>query len=239
MEVRDLIKAGKTTALIGSGGLEQNGPYEPTGKHNYTLRTTLEATARLLGNALVAPIVPLEPGNPDREGLTPGSVFITQTTYRAVLTDMTTSLKSMGFTDIVMVADSGGNPPGMIEVAKTLNAKWSGAPARVFYVPEYYDEDRWSFSYLKQLGIRQQPDVQSATRYDIHDDYHYESLVAVTNPKLVRPDQRIKAKRFSINGVEIGSVAKLVENGKKLAEYRAAITVKAIKQAMANFKTAP
>lgn len=236
MEVRDLIKAGKTTALIGSGGLEQNGPYEPTGKHNFTLQTTLEATARALGNALVAPIVTLEPGNPDREGLTPGSVFITQDTFRAILTDMTTSLKSMGFTDIVMVADSGGNPPGMIDVTKALNAKWNGRPARVFYIPEYYEEDKWSFNYLKQLGILQKPDVQSATRYDIHDDYHYESLVAVTNPTLIRPEQRIKAKKFSINGVEIGSVAKMVENGRKLAAYRATITVNAIKKAMATFK---
>ena len=235
MEVRDLIKAGKTTVLIGSGGCEQNGPYEPTGKHNYTLRTTLEATARALGNALVAPIVTLEPGNPDRENLTPGSVFITQDTYRAVLRDMTTSLKSMGFKNIVMVADSGGNPPGMTDVTKELNAKWKGAPARVFYIPEYYDEDRWSFNYLKQIGILQQPDVQSATRYDIHDDYHYESLVAVVNPKLVRPEQRMKAKRFSINGVEIGSIDKLVANGKKLAEYRAGITVRAIKKAMDSF----
>ena len=34
MEVRDLIKAGKTTILIATGGVEQNGPYLATGKHN-------------------------------------------------------------------------------------------------------------------------------------------------------------------------------------------------------------
>lgn len=61
------------------------------------------------------------------------------------------------------------------------------------------------------------------------------SLVAVTNPKLIHPEQRMKAKKFSINGVEIGSVAKMVENGKKLADYRATITVNAIKRAMATF----
>ena len=33
MEVRDLIKAGKTTALILTGGIEENGPYLTTGKH--------------------------------------------------------------------------------------------------------------------------------------------------------------------------------------------------------------
>ena len=44
-------------------------------------------------------------------------------------------------------------------------------------------------------------------------------------------EQRIKAKKFSIYGVEIGSIAKLVENGKKLADYRATITLNALKKA--------
>jgi creatinine amidohydrolase len=237
METRDAIRAGKTTAIIGSGGNEQNGPYEPNGKHNYVLRATCEAIARKLGNALCAPIVTLEPGNPEREGLTPGSVFITQATFNAVLSDMATSLKSMGFKDIVMIADSGGNVNGMRDTAAALSAKWKDTPARAHYISEYYDEDKWSFNYLKTLGIMQKPDVQSATRWDIHDDYHYEALVALVDPKLVRPEQRIKAKRFSINGVEIGSVATLVENGKKLAEYRARITVDAIHKAIASSRT--
>jgi creatinine amidohydrolase len=234
METRDAIRAGKTIAIIGSGGNEQNGPYEPNGKHNYVLRTTCEAIARKLGNALCAPIVTLEPGNPERPGLTPGSVFITQATFNAILTDMATSLKSMGFKDIVMIADSGGNVTGMRDVATALNAKWQGTPARAYYITEYYEEDKWSYNYLKTLGIVQKPDVQSATRWDIHDDYHYEALVAVVDPKLVRPEQRIKANRFSIYDVEIGSVAKLVENGKKLAGYRAKITVTAIRKAIAS-----
>jgi creatinine amidohydrolase/Fe(II)-dependent formamide hydrolase-like protein len=237
MEVRDLIKDGKTLALVGVGGVEKNGPYTATGKHNYTLKTTLEAIARKHGKALVAPLITWEPCNPDRENLTPGSFCVTPDTYRGLLRDAITSLKSFGMKDIVMVADSGGNPPGMIEVAAELNAKWKGSPARVFYIPEYYGEDRWSYHYMKQtLGITQIPDVQSATRWDIHDDYHYEALVAVQDPKLVHAEQRIKAKKFSIYGVEIGSVAKLVENGRKLADYRATITLNAIKKAQDAFR---
>lgn len=236
MEVRDLLAAGKTTVLLGTGGVEKNGPYTATGKHNYTLKTTLEAIARKHNRALVAPLVTWEPCNPERENLTPGTFCVTQDTYKALLRDALTSLKSMGFKDIFMVADSGGNPPGMIEVAKELNAKWMGNPAKVYYIPEYYDEDRWSYTYMKQtLGITQVPDVQSATRWDIHDDYHYEALVAVQDPKLVHAEQRIKAKKFSIYGVEIGSVAKLVENGRKLADYRATITINAMRKAQQGF----
>src|SRR5947209_20004989 len=55
MEVRDAMKAGKTTVLIPTGGVEQNGPYLATGKHNYVLRATTVAIARILGIAVVAP----------------------------------------------------------------------------------------------------------------------------------------------------------------------------------------
>lgn len=236
METRDAIKGGKTTAIIGSGGLEKNGPYNANGKHNYVLRSTCDAIARRLGDALCAPIVTMEPGNVDNPNITPGSVFITQETFRAVLRDMSTSLKSMGFRDIVMIADSGGNVNGMTHVTNELNAKWQGHPARVHYVTEYYTQDIWSFDYLKTLGIFQQPDVRSATRWDIHDDYHYEALVALTDPKLIRAEQRIKAGKFSINQVEIGSVAKMLENGRKLLDYRAKIAADAITRSIAEWK---
>ena len=59
MEVRDALKAGKTTVIIPTGGVEQNGPYLATGKHNYVLRATTEAIARKLGNALVASTSPV------------------------------------------------------------------------------------------------------------------------------------------------------------------------------------
>lgn len=238
METRDAIKAGKTTAIIGSGGLEKNGPYNANGKHNYVLRSTCPAIARRLGNALCGPIVTMEPGNPENPNITPGAVFITQDTFRAVLRDMSTSLKTMGFKDIVMIADSGGNVTGMTEVAKELNAKWNGNPARAYYVTEYYTQDIWSYDYLKTLGILQTPDVRSATRWDIHDDYHYESLVALTDPKLIRAEQRLKAKRFSINNVEIGSVARMLENGRKLLDYRAKIAADAITKAISEWKPA-
>lgn len=35
LEIRDAMRAGKTTVIIATGGVEQNGPYLATGKHNY------------------------------------------------------------------------------------------------------------------------------------------------------------------------------------------------------------
>ena len=77
LEVRDALKAGKTTALILAGSTEQNGPYLPGAKHQHALRQTGESIARKLGNALVAPIVPIEAGNP-RTGTSSGAVSISR-----------------------------------------------------------------------------------------------------------------------------------------------------------------
>ena len=52
MEVRDAMREGKTTVIIATGGVEQNGPYLVTGKHNVILRATAETVARKLGDAL-------------------------------------------------------------------------------------------------------------------------------------------------------------------------------------------
>jgi hypothetical protein len=57
MDVRDALKAGKTTVIIPTGGFEPNGPWLALGKHNYVLQTNCEAIARKMGNALCAPII--------------------------------------------------------------------------------------------------------------------------------------------------------------------------------------
>ena len=46
LEVRDAMRAGKRTVIVGTGGIEMNGPYLALGKHNYVLRATTEAVAR-------------------------------------------------------------------------------------------------------------------------------------------------------------------------------------------------
>src|SRR5262249_15150255 len=91
LEVRDALRAGKTTAIIATGGVEMNGPYLATGKHNYILRATTEAIARKLGDALVAPIVPFVPEGeidpPSGHMRYPGSISVTQETFKCLLTD--------------------------------------------------------------------------------------------------------------------------------------------------------
>jgi hypothetical protein len=75
VEVRDLVQSGKTTALIIVGGMEDNGPYLPVGKHGTVMKIEAEAIARKLGNALIAPMINTAPGRPDHPGLPGRSPF--------------------------------------------------------------------------------------------------------------------------------------------------------------------
>ena len=122
MEVRDAMRAGKKTVIVATGGVEQNGPYLVTGKHNVVLRGATEAIARKLGDALVAPIVPFVPeGDIDPPSLHmkyPGTISVTEETFRALLTDICASLRMHGFEHIILIGDSGGNQDGMKTVAR-------------------------------------------------------------------------------------------------------------------------
>ena len=127
MEVRDAMQAGKTTAIIAAGSTEQNGPYVPTGKHVYVLRATMDAVARTLGNALVAPVIPFEPGG---TSTTPGTLQLRPETYEALVEDEAEGLKANGFKHVVLLGDSGGNQRGLDRVAKKLSAAWAGSGRR-------------------------------------------------------------------------------------------------------------
>jgi creatinine amidohydrolase/Fe(II)-dependent formamide hydrolase-like protein len=231
MEVRDLIKAGKTTALIMTGGIEENGPYLTTGKHNNVLRVMGDPIARGLGNALIAPIVTLEPGNPERVR-TPGTVFLSPETYRAVLTDMAVSLKTQGFKQIVMIGDSGGNQRHMQEVAAALNAKWKadGADCHAHFIPEYYNYDEVEKFEESALGVHEKLE-------GLHDDYYISAIIAVHDLNGVRLPERIKAGKATINGVSLAPAEKTVENGRRIIAFRAEKAIAAIKRAIAESAT--
>jgi len=236
LEVRDAIRGGKTIAIVPTGGIEQNGPYVATGKHNYVMQATSEAIARRLGNALVAPIVKFVPEGsidpPSDHMKYPGTFSVSQDTYEALLTDIAGSLRQHGFRHIVFIGDSGGNGEGMQAVADKLRGAWKGTPT-VHHIREYYEQDIWSYDFLKSLGIVQTPDVKSSQRGAIHDDYHYESIVATVDARHIRLDERKKAGLASIYGVSVDRIETTIANGKKLIEYRAALTAAAITKAVA------
>ena len=225
LEVRDLIKGGKTSALVLAGGIEENGPYLTTGKHNNVLKATGESIARRVGNALVAPIVTLEPGNPARPNLSPGTIVLSQATYKGMLSDIATSLRSQGFNDIFFLGDSGGNIKPMTEVVQALNAEWKGEKAVAYVIPEYYNYADVEKFEEEALGIHEKLE-------GYHDDYYISSIIATVDTNGVRMPERRKAGKFVINGVPLDPIEKTIANGKKIVEFRTDATVAAIKKAI-------
>jgi len=236
LEVRDAMKAGKTTALIMAGSTEQNGPYMAGGKHQYAIRLVGEAIARKLGNALIAPVIPIEAGNLDNPYLEWGTLLFSNETFQAVLRDMATSLKNQGFKDVVLLGDSGGNTAGMIAVARELSAKWAGSGARIHHVPEYYN---WTGqnsvrTFVNANGIPENPSADG-----VHDEYGLSAVMMVADPKIIRFDERVAAGKATINGIALTPKDKTIEMGQKIVEFRANVAVEAIKKAIATQAPAP
>jgi len=231
LEVRDALKAGKTTVIVPTGGVEQNGPYLATGKHNYVNRATCEAIARKLGNALCAPNVPFVPEGDfePKSGhmVYPGTISLTESTFRALLTDIATSLKVHGFEHVILIGDSGGNQAGMKTVAADLTSKWNGSKTTIHLIPEYYQyPEAYKFA-AANFGWKEVPEGH-------HDDPTISTIIMTVDADAVRIKQRIAKKKASINGIPLAPVDQAVAWGKKLVDYRAQVTVDAIKKALAH-----
>ena len=231
MDVRDALKAGKTTIIIPTGGMEPNGPWLALGKHNYILRVNCDAIARKLGNALCAPIIPLVPegGIDPKSGhmATVGTISLREETFQAMLTDVVHSFKMHGFQNIVMIGDSGGNTKGMQAVADKWNTEWKGSPL-VIHAREYYDYAS-VLKYLRELGVIKEGDKTDG----LHDDPAITLNMLISDPNSVRWEQRVKANKATIDGVSIADKATALEVAKKIVEMRTNVTVAAIKKAMA------
>ena len=239
IEVRDRIADGYSTAIIATGGIEENGPYVATGKHNVILRSLCPAIARDLGNALCAPIVAFVPeGNLDPPSGAmhfPGSITVRDETYHALLVDIAESLRVHGFRDIVLIGDSGGNQRGMGEVADDLNQRWAGTGVAAHFVIEFYTPgwEKTAQYTEEELGVFESKSDGH------HDDIWVTAMMMVTDPSSVRYHERVEADLASINGVAIAPMEETIELGKKMVAFRAQYTADAIRAAIETSRSVP
>jgi creatinine amidohydrolase len=149
VEVKCAIAAGKTTALIYTGGVEERGPQNANGGHNLVAHATVEAIARKLGNAIFLPVLPYTPN--DVEPI-PGTIGITNELLAALLQRITEQAFLNGFRNVILMGDHGGGQPQVYEeVANKLNARYGAL--RVFYGDQVYRPANDAFDqYLAQHG---------------------------------------------------------------------------------------
>jgi creatinine amidohydrolase len=234
MDVRDALADGKTTALIATGGVEPNGPWLATGKHNYVLRANCDAIARELGDALCAPVIKLVPeGNidpPSSHMTSPGTISMRQETFEAMLTDVVHSLKMHGFRNIVLFGDSGGNQAGMRNVAEKLNAMWDGTV--VAHVPEYYDYA----TVTRYMAFRGYEGTESD---GLHDDPVITMNMFADDPYSVRWAERVASGNAMINGVDVSDRVKNLEIAREIVAFRARETAAHVRRHVATGGTMP
>ena len=229
IDVRDALKAGKTNVIIPTGGMEPNGVWLVTGKHNYVLHANCEAIARKMGNALCAPIVKFVPegGIEPKTGhmTSPGTITTREETFQALLTDIAESLQAHGFKNVIFIGDSGGNQKGQQTVADTLTTKWAGK-ALALHIGEYYD-------YASVAKYMQGNGIGEGKSDNMHDDPIITLNMFIDDPNSVRYDARVKASKATINGHSISDRAKATAQAKQIVEFRATKTIEAINKAIA------
>jgi hypothetical protein len=116
----------------------------------------------------------------------------------------------------------------MQAVADKLTAEWKGSPL-VFHAREHYDYATVT-KQMTELGL-----IKESEKSDgLHDDAVITLNMMATDPRSVRWEQRVKAKKATINGVSIADKEKSLAIARKIVDFRATVTADAIRKAIAS-----
>ena len=186
-ELRDAQRAGKTTIIIPVGGTEQNGPHMALGKHNVRARALAARIATALGDAVVAPVLAYVPEGtihpPSGHMRFPGTISIPDDAFQSVLESAAKSFRQNGFTDVVLIGDSGNYQNQLKAVAVRLNRAWAATPARAHFIEAYYRATQSAFAQaLRAKGL-------TAAQIGTHAGAADTALLMALDPASVRTDR--------------------------------------------------
>ena len=195
-ELRDEVRAGKTTVIVPVGGTEQSGPHIVLGKHNVRVRALAARIAAGLGNALVAPVIAYVPEGriepPAGHMRFAGTISIPEGAFDAVLEGAARSLRRAGFRDIVLIGDHGGYQQNLVKVAAALDREWAATPVRVHAIEEYFRvADRDFAQALRRQGFS---DAEIGTHAGAADT----SLALAIDEQLVRAARLHDGSAFGV-----------------------------------------
>jgi creatinine amidohydrolase/Fe(II)-dependent formamide hydrolase-like protein len=150
---------GKTSVLIVTGGTEERGPHDVLGGHTIMARQRAIAIAKKLGNALVAPVLPIAVSATGlRENTNqPGGVQMSADVYKAVQLAEIESMAMNGFKDIFVMGDHSGGQQQMREAADEEDKKLESKGVRVYYIADFYqkthdDVDLYMYEHKLPIG---------------------------------------------------------------------------------------
>ena len=238
-EVAAMVKNSPSLVIIPVGGTEQNGPHMAIGKHNTRVRvlagriatklTTQLAVQKI--NVIVAPVVSYVPEgniNPPTEHMKwAGTVSISEDAFKSMLLSAARSFKQHGFTDIVIVGDSGNYQSQLAQVATAFNKDTKNAPSRMHFIGEYYQASQSAYiTALKEKGLS---DAEIGTHAGSADT----SLLMAIEPAMVKPDKFAEAAKNGRAGGTLGDPrAATAALGQIAADAMVKMSVLAIQKAI-------
>jgi len=230
-EVRDLVAAGWTTAIIGTAGTEQKGPHMVDGEHRFVMEYAADKIARVLGKTLVAPVITYVPeGSWDSAGGhmgKPGTITLPDDRFLELLMAAGRSLKSGGFKTILYLGDSGGNRTGLRTAATRLTELWKGE-ARAIWIDDYYTKshnDQAAYA-AKVLGVKES-DISGG-----HANIFDTSEMMFVNPRHVRKDKIAPGGGYQNSGVSGDPSKSSAELGKAFLQIKVDLAVAQIRALM-------
>ena len=216
MEVRDRIRSGYTRVIVPTGGIEQNGPFVALNKHDLIVKEVSLRVAKNIGGTLVAPVVSFVPeGNVDPKTghmRYPGTISVSENVFESLLSQIALSLNAHGFTEVVLVGDSGDSQLGLRRVAERLSKRLRGTGTSVRYVPEFYDYDRVR-EIIKAKGILETPET-------FHEELAFSVQLLAIDPTAIRFDDRLRAGRDILGGVSLRNTDQLRSLGGEILRDR-------------------
>ena len=238
-EVTQALAAGKTTALIYTGGTEQRGPQNANGGHNLMARYTARAIAVRLGNAIVMPVLPFTPNN--ASATLPGTIGLTPELLRAVLARVTEQTIATGFKNVVLMGDHGGGQPAVYRtLADSLQRTYGPSGVHVVYCDEVYtkaqaDFDRWltehGYPVSAHGGL---PDTSTMLYLDSAGVWVRRDLIPTalgdTLPRPARGAPDPNAPRRVANGITGDARRSSVELGKRAFDMKVDYAVRQIRE---------
>jgi creatinine amidohydrolase/Fe(II)-dependent formamide hydrolase-like protein len=180
------------------------------GKHNTRVkalagRIATQLTTQLAGqkiSTIVAPVVSYVPEgniNPPTEHMKwAGTVSISDDAFKSMLLSAARSFKQHGFTDIVILGDSGNYQSQLAQVAVAFNKDAKNAPARMHFIGDYYQATQ--STYIAALKAKGLSDAEIGTHAGTADT----SLLMAIEPGMVKPDKFAEAAKNGRAGGTLG-----------------------------------
>jgi creatinine amidohydrolase/Fe(II)-dependent formamide hydrolase-like protein len=239
-EVKAAIAAGKTTALVYTGGTEQRGPQNVNGGHTLMGEATVKAIAEKLGNAIAMPVLPFTPNRASAD--LPGTIGLTNELLAAVLERIAEESIATGFKNVVLMGDHGGGqgplgPKNVYDtVAKKLDAKYAPKGIHVYYCDQVYEPANDAFDkYLESQHLPKSahagiPDTSEMLYLGGDKGWVRKDLIATALGDPVPADGHFPspAEMKVKNGIMGDARASTVELGKKIFDMKVDYAVKQI-----------